>query len=116
MNDDVTQREYGSADAFEGGPMRDDQLKLELFRVKARLHLIERLCLKAYIVGVALSTEVPYAQAHEHTIEALEQAASLGEIGLLEKYGDISGALPADEFREIVEELKEYVRSLPGGH
>ncbi len=62
--------------------MRDDQLKLELFRIKARLHLIERLCLKAYIVGVALSTEVPYAQAHEHTIEALEQAASVGEIGL----------------------------------
>ena len=61
--------------------MRDDQLKLELFRIKARLHLIERLCLKAYIVGVALSRE----------------------IGLLEKYGDISGALPADEFREIVE-------------
>ena len=61
---------------------------------RGTMHLIERLCLKAYIVGVALSRE----------------------IGLLEKYGDISGALPADEFREIVEELKEYVRSLPGGH
>src|SRR5437879_13331409 len=83
---------------------------------RGTMHLIERLCLKAYIVGVALSTEVPYAQAQEHTIEALEQAASLGEIGLLKKYGDMYGALPADDFREIVEELKEYVRSLPGGH
>jgi hypothetical protein len=95
--------------------MRDDQLKLELFRVKARLHLIERLCLKAYIVGAALSTEVTFAQARKDTLEALEEAASDGETGLLRKYGDISGALPADEFREIVEELKEFVRSLPGG-
>lgn len=97
-----------------------DRDKLDRFLFDARFILIENLVLKLDIVVEALLSQqrspLPIAQASMASSKALETSAATVEATLLAMRAGSAEerVLLADEFREIVEAMKQKIADLGG--
>jgi hypothetical protein len=90
---------------------------LKLFQITMRLSIVEKIALRSYLYGQMLSGARTPEQSHNSTIKALEDSAvSIEHMYLSDPVfahlPDAQRALLADEFRELIDDMKSYVDSL----
>lgn len=95
----------------------DPEVSLEIFRLRARLMLMQGMLLKLYL---AAPNEIDRAQARANQADLLRELdgeAARGEqvylsAAELARLSDAQRAMYADEYREIVEQMKSFVANL----
>jgi hypothetical protein len=93
-----------------------NETELEFFRLKFRLFLIERLVLRLSFSALQSGSRRSIQAARKELSDYLERAAELADQVYGEHYRDPAlAALYADEVREMVQSLVNFVATLPDG-
>ena len=95
----------------------DSRTALELTKLKMQLQILETLVLRHDVLVPVFSGKQDIASSVQRTLKVLEESASFVELHFLSDPSsqdlDVAErALYADEFREIVERMKAYVKTI----
>jgi hypothetical protein len=97
----------------------DPEVALEIFRLRARVMLMQGMLLKLYVAGPPV---ISRARAQANRAELLKELERDGKKGdqvylsdpALSHLSDAERAMYAEEYREIVEQMKSFVKNLTG--
>ena len=90
-----------------------DKTELELFKLRVRLVIVQELALKTAIAAFSSATGNTLEESRGVLLAQLERTAQDADSVYLQHFGDVEGALAADEFREIVDSIKAMALKLP---
>lgn len=95
----------------------DSRTALELSKLKMQVEILQTLVLRHDVTIPVLVAKQSPKESKQRTLKLLEETALVAENHFLSdpKYQDLDPserALYADEFRETVEKMKEYVNSI----